>query len=55
MAGRLVNWLASIEGLSPEKIVTQLTAHLGEDDIPARLRMPLPPEILSGAHDLVST
>jgi phage replication initiation protein len=55
MAGRLVNWLASIEGLSPEKIVNQLTAHLGEDDIPARLRMPLPPEILSGAHNLVST
>ena len=55
MAGRLVNWLANIEGLAPEKIVNQLTAHLGEDDIPARLRMPLPPEILSGAHNLVST
>ncbi|MCS3768344.1 phage replication initiation protein [Aeromonas hydrophila] len=55
MAGRLVNWLASIEGLAPEKIVHQLTAHLGEDDIPARLRMPLPPEIISGQHNLLST
>lgn len=55
MAGRLVNWLASIEGLTPEKIVHQLTAHLGEDDIPARLRMPLPPEIISGQHNLIST
>ncbi|MDM5057791.1 replication initiation factor domain-containing protein [Aeromonas rivipollensis] len=45
MAGRLVNWLANIEGLSPDKIVNQLTAHLEETDIPARLRMPLP-------HDL---
>ncbi|MDH1840933.1 replication initiation factor domain-containing protein [Aeromonas caviae] len=45
MAGRLVNWLANIEGLSPEKIVNQLTAHLEESDIPARLRMPLPPDL----------
>ncbi|WOX46612.1 replication initiation factor domain-containing protein [Aeromonas sp. XH] len=45
MAGRLVNWLANIEGLSPEKIVNQLTAHLEETDIPARLRMPLPPDL----------
>jgi phage replication initiation protein len=45
MAGRLVNWLASVEGLSPEKIVNQLTAHLGKDDIPARLSMPLPPDL----------
>lgn len=55
MAGRLVNWLASVEGLAPETIVHQLTAHLGEDDIPARLRMPLPPEFISGEHCLVST
>ena len=55
MAGRLVNWLANIEGLSPAVIVNQLTAHLGEDDIPARLRMPLPPEIISGEHNLIST
>jgi phage replication initiation protein len=45
MAGRLVNWLANIEGLSPDKIVNQLTAHLEETDIPARLRMPLPPDL----------
>ncbi|OCW45102.1 replication initiation factor domain-containing protein [Aeromonas caviae] len=45
MAGRLVNWLANIEGLSPDKIVNQLTAHLEESDIPARLRMPLPPDL----------
>lgn len=45
MAGRLVNWLANIEGLSPEKIVNQLTAHLEETDIPARLRMPVPPDL----------
>ena len=45
MAGRLVNWLANIEGLSPEKIINQLTAHLEESDIPARLRMPLPPDL----------
>jgi phage replication initiation protein len=45
MAGRLVNWLASVEGLSPERIVNQLTAHLGKDDIPARLSMPLPPDL----------
>lgn len=45
MAGRLVNWLANIEGLSPEKIVNQLTAHLEETDIPVRLRMPLPPDL----------
>ncbi len=37
MAGRLVNWLAGVEGLTPDKIVNQLTAHLGKDDIPARL------------------
>ncbi|WP_421282939.1 replication initiation factor domain-containing protein [Aeromonas veronii] len=55
MAGRLVNWLASVEGLAPETIVHQLTAHLKEDDIPARLRMPLPPEFISGEHCLVST
>ena len=55
MAGRLVNWLANIEGLSPAVIVNQLTAHLEEDDIPARLRMPLPPEIISGEHNLIST
>lgn len=55
MAGRLVNWLANIEGLAPEKIVNQLTAHLEPLDIPARLRMPLPPEILSGEHHLIST
>ncbi|MFQ2000404.1 replication initiation factor domain-containing protein [Aeromonas veronii] len=55
MAGRLVNWLASVEGLSPATIVHQLTAHLKEDDIPARLRMPLPPEFISGGHCLVST
>ena len=53
MAGRLVNWLSSVEGLSPATIVHQLTAHLGEDDIPARLRMPLPPEFISGEHCLV--
>ncbi|MGN5077317.1 replication initiation factor domain-containing protein [Aeromonas veronii] len=53
MAGRLVNWLASVEGLAPETIVHQLTAHLKEDDIPARLRMPLPPEFISGEHCLV--
>ena len=45
MAGRLVNWLANIEGLSPEKIVNQLTAHLEDTDIPARLRMPVPPDL----------
>ena len=45
MAGRLVNWLANIEGLSPDKIVNQLTAHLEETDIPVRLRMPLPPDL----------
>ncbi|MNV40917.1 Replication initiation factor [compost metagenome] len=45
MAGRLVNWLAKVEGLSPEKIVNQLTAHLGENDVPARLMLPLPPEL----------
>ncbi|WP_429185917.1 replication initiation factor domain-containing protein [Aeromonas veronii] len=55
MAGRLVNWLASVEGMAPEKIVNQLTAHLGEDDIPSRLRMPIPPEFISGGHCLVST
>ncbi|WAG07928.1 replication initiation factor domain-containing protein [Aeromonas jandaei] len=55
MAGRLVNWLANIEGLAPAVIVNQLTAHLKEDDIPARLRMPLPPEFISGEHCLIST
>lgn len=45
MAGRLVNWLANIEGLSPDKIVNQLTAHLEPLDIPARLTMPLPPDV----------
>ncbi|WP_434668207.1 replication initiation factor domain-containing protein [Aeromonas sp. NJAU223] len=55
MAGRLVNWLANIEGLSPDKIVNQLTAHLEPLDIPARLRMPLPPDIISGDYMLLST
>ncbi|MNE76678.1 hypothetical protein D3C80_1729280 [compost metagenome] len=45
MAGRLVNWLANIEGLSPDKIVNQLTAHLEPLDIPARFTMPLPPDV----------
>ncbi|WP_349922259.1 replication initiation factor domain-containing protein [Aeromonas veronii] len=55
MAGRLVNWLANIEGLSPDKIINQLTAHLEPLDIPARLRMPLPPDIISGDYPLLST
>ncbi|MCH7373237.1 replication initiation factor domain-containing protein [Aeromonas sp. MR16] len=45
MAGRLVNWLVNVEGLKPETIIKQLTAHLSIDDIPARLRLPVPPEL----------
>jgi len=45
MAGRLVNWLKNVEGLTDASIVRQLTAHLGPDDVPARLLMPLPPEL----------
>ncbi|MNY76802.1 hypothetical protein D3C86_2164970 [compost metagenome] len=45
MAGRLVNWMKSVEGLTDASIVRQLTAHLSPDDIPARLLMPLPPEL----------
>ncbi|QCG48203.1 replication initiation factor domain-containing protein [Aeromonas schubertii] len=54
MAGRLVNWLANVEGMAPENIINQLTAHLEPDHIPARLRMPLPPEILMGECSLFS-
>ena len=45
MAGRLVNFLKHVEGLSDASIVRQLTAHLTPDDIPTRLLMPLPPEL----------
>lgn len=45
MAGRLVNWMKTVEGLTDASIVRQLTSHLGPDDIPARLLMPLPPEL----------
>ncbi|MNF94319.1 Replication initiation factor [compost metagenome] len=45
MAGRLVNWMKNVEGLKPEIIINQLTAHLSIDDIPARLRLPVPPEL----------
>ena len=45
MAGRLVNWLKNVEGLADASIVRQLISHLGPDDIPARLLMPLPPEL----------
>lgn len=45
MAGRLVNWMKTVEGLTDASIVRQLTAHLGPDDVPARLLMPLPPEL----------
>jgi len=45
MAGRLVNYLKNVEGLTGDSIVRQLTAHLSPDDIPARLLMPLPPEL----------
>lgn len=45
MAGRLVNWMKNVEGLKPETIINQLTAHLSLDDIPARLRLPVPPEL----------
>ncbi|WP_439836396.1 replication initiation factor domain-containing protein [Aeromonas enteropelogenes] len=54
VAGRLVNWLKTVEGLNPESIVKQLTAHLSPDDIPSRLLMPLPPEILDGSCSLFS-
>lgn len=45
MAGRLVNYLKCVEGLNSETIISQLTAHLSMDDIPARLRVPVPPEL----------
>ena len=45
MAGRLVNWLKHVEGLTDASIVRQLTAHLTPDDVPARLLLPLPPEL----------
>ncbi|WP_265421999.1 replication initiation factor domain-containing protein [Aeromonas salmonicida] len=45
MAGRLVNWLKHVEGLTDASIVRQLTGHLTPDDIPARLLLPLPPEL----------
>lgn len=45
VSGRLVNYLKNVEGLNPETIIRQLTAHLSIDDIPARLRLPLPPEL----------
>lgn len=45
MAGRLVNYLRNVEGLNSETIIRQLTSHLTVDDIPARLNVPLPPEL----------
>lgn len=45
MAGRLVNYLKNVEGLASDSIVRQLIGHLGPDDVPVRLLMPLPPEL----------
>ena len=45
MAGRLVNYLKNVEGLTGDSIVRQLIGQLGPDDVPVRLLMPLPPEL----------
>ena len=45
IAGRLVNWLKHVEGLTDASIVSQLTSHLTPDDVPMRLVLPLPPEL----------
>lgn len=45
MAGRLINWLANVEGLSPDVIISQMTRHLEDTDYPARLLAPPPPEL----------
>lgn len=45
MAGRIINWLSNVEGLSPDVIVSQMTRHLKDTDYPARLLAPLPPEL----------
>ncbi|WP_157953710.1 replication initiation factor domain-containing protein [Oceanimonas marisflavi] len=46
-AGRLINYLARFEGISPGEICHRLTSHLREDDIPARLNRPVSYDILS--------
>ncbi|WP_158260055.1 replication initiation factor domain-containing protein [Zobellella endophytica] len=46
-AGRLINYLARWEGISPGDICHRLTSHLGIDDIPARLKRPVNYELLS--------
>ncbi|HHQ4764162.1 TPA: replication initiation factor domain-containing protein [Aeromonas veronii] len=52
LAGRVVNYMSTVEGLKPESIIKQLTSHLSPDDVPSRLLMPLPPEILNGSCSL---
>ncbi|MNF91823.1 hypothetical protein D3C84_744420 [compost metagenome] len=52
MAGRMLNYMAHVEGLNFESIINQLTSHLSPDDVPSRLLMPLPPEILDGRCSL---
>ncbi|MGN5040853.1 replication initiation factor domain-containing protein [Aeromonas sp. 3P] len=52
LAGRVVNYMSTVEGLKPESIIKQLTSHLSPDDVPSRLLMPLPPEILDGTCSL---
>lgn len=52
MAGRLINWLKGVEGRTDAAIVAMLTAHLDPDDVPSRLLLPLPFDVLDGTYQL---
>lgn len=44
--GKLINYLARWEGIKPGDICHRLTAHLTENDIPARIKRPVPYSML---------